>query len=81
MPENRTVWKSNNHGVKEETFFQTGKKGRDGQSGQRGLAARQWLEDQTIPHLYVDKLGGTTGKQDRPHNPGFQCGEIKPQNL
>ena len=61
---------SDNQGVKEETFIQTGG---DGQLGQRGLAARWWLEDQVVPHLPADKLGGTTGEQDRPCNPGFQC--------
>ena len=29
----------------------------------------------------VDKPGGTTGEQDRPHNQGFQRGKRKPQNL
>ena len=33
------------------------------------------------PHLRVDKPGGTTGEQDRPGNPGFQCRKRKPQNL
>ena len=33
LPENRTVWKSNNKGVKEETFIQTSRKGRAGQQG------------------------------------------------
>ena len=41
----QTVWKSNNKGDKEETFIQTGSRGRDGQPGQRGLAARQQLAD------------------------------------
>ena len=40
--------------------------------------ARQQL---VVPYLCADKPGGTTGEQDRPYNPGFQCGEIKPQNL
>ena len=31
-----------------------------------------------VPCLCADKLGG--GEQDKPHNPGFQHGEIKPQN-
>ena len=31
LPENQTVWKSNNQGVKEETFTQTGKGGWDRQ--------------------------------------------------
>ena len=39
------------------------------------------LEDQGVPHLRVDKSGGTTGEQERLHNPGFQRREIKPQNL
>ena len=34
------------------------------------------------PTFSADKLGGTTGEQDRlPFNPGFQCQEIKPQSL
>ena len=65
---------------------------------QRGLAAKQWLEDLgrqgcswqarrwlvdvvrwqildwVFPHSCADKLGGTTGERDRPHNPGFQGG-------
>ena len=43
--------------------------------------ARQRLSDQAVPHLHADKLGGTTRERDRPCNPGFQRGEIKPQNL
>ena len=34
-----------------------------------------------VPHLPVDKLGGTTGEQNRLGNPGFQLREIKPKNL
>ena len=41
MTENRTVWKSDNQGDKEETFIQTSRRGGDGQPGQRGLAARR----------------------------------------
>ena len=33
LTENRTVWKSNNQRVKEETFIQTGRRGGDGQLG------------------------------------------------
>ena len=33
LTENRTVWKSDNQGVKEETFIQTGGRGGDGQPG------------------------------------------------
>ena len=45
LTENRTVWKSDNQGVKEKTFIQTGRRGEDRQPGWRGLAARWWLED------------------------------------
>ena len=45
LTENRTVWKSDSQGVKEETFIPTSRRGRDGQWGWRGLEARQWLED------------------------------------
>ena len=75
------MWKYNNQGVKEETFMQTCRRGGDGQLGRRGLTAKQWLEDQVVPHSCADKLGGTTREQDRLHNPVFQCGYIKPQNL
>ena len=33
MPGNQIIWKSDNQGVKEETFIQTGRKGEDGQTG------------------------------------------------
>ena len=44
LTENRTVWKSNNQGDKEETFIQTSRRGGDGQLG--GEDSRQggsWL--------------------------------------
>ena len=47
----------------------------------RGLGARPWLANPVVPHLRANKLGRTTGEQDRPRYPGFQCREIKPQNL
>ena len=37
MTENPTVWKSDNQGVKEETFIQTGRRGGDGQLGGKNL--------------------------------------------
>ena len=40
------MWKSDNQGIKEETFIQTGRRGREGQPGWTGLVERQWLEDQ-----------------------------------
>ena len=39
----------------------------------------RWLADPAAPHLQIDKLGGTAGKQNRPCSPGLQRGEIKPQ--
>ena len=39
------MWKSNNQGAKEETFIQTGRRGRDRKVGWRGFPARRWLED------------------------------------
>ena len=55
---NQTLWKSDNQGIKEEKFIQTGR--RDG-DGQRGHMARWQLEDQVVPLLYADKLRKTTG--------------------
>ena len=43
--------------------------------------AKWWLADRVDPHLCTDKPGGTTRERDRPHNPGFQCGEIKTKSL
>ena len=53
------------------------------------ISARLWLvdparwriEDWVVPHSRADKLEGINGERNRPHNPGFQLGEIKPQNL
>ena len=39
------MWKANNQGVKEENSFRLVERGGDGQLGQRGLMARQQLED------------------------------------
>ena len=90
MPENRSVWNSNDQGVKEETFIQNGWRGGDGQLGWRGRGkegagglgqARRRLAERVVLHLCADKPGGTTGERDRLRNPGFQYEEIKPQNL
>ena len=45
LTENRTVRKSDNQGDKEETVIHTGRRGRDGQPGRRGLTARRQLAD------------------------------------
>ena len=65
LTENRTAWKSDNQGVKEETFVHTSRRGRD---GQKRLVARRELEDQArwrladweVPLSRVGKPGGTT---------------------
>ena len=44
-------------------------------------SARRQLADRVVPHLHADKLGGTSGEQDSPYNPGFQRKKRKPQNL
>ena len=67
--------------VKGETLIQTGKSGRDGQPGWRGLAASQWLVEWVVPHSHADKPEEITGEQDRLQNPGLQPREIKPQSL
>ena len=45
LTENRTVWKSDKQGDKEETFIQISRRGRDRQPGQRGLQATLQLVD------------------------------------
>ena len=77
LTENQTLWMSNNQDIKEETFTQMSRRGRDRQLEWGGLSARRWLARWAVPHLHGDKPGGTTGEQDRPCNPGFHCGEIK----
>ena len=81
LSENQTVWKLENQGIKKETCIQTGRRGGHRQLGQGGHTARQQREKRAVPHLHVDKPGGTTAEQDRLCNPGFQSGEIKPQSL
>ena len=57
MGENLTVWKSDNQGVKEEIFIQTGRRDGDGQPGRRVLVARWQL---------ADPVRGRIVKQGRP---------------
>ena len=53
------------------------------ETGSRGRedVARHQLVHWVIPHLRVDKPGGTTGEPDRRHDPWFQRQKRKPQNL
>ena len=89
LTKNQTVWKSDNQGDKEETFIQTGKRGRDRQPGWRGLAARRRLANPASWWIVEPGKGGAKlqlaseaaagGLGDRLRNPGLQCREIKPQ--
>ena len=55
----------------------------DGGMGQDRLQlaepTRWWLADPVAPHSRIDKPGGPAGERSRPHNPGLQRREIKPQ--
>ena len=51
--------KSNNQGVREETFIQTSKRDGDGQQRQRGFMARQQQVD-WVGDAAAGKLGGPT---------------------
>ena len=59
LTENQTVWKFNNQGVKEEILTQTSRRGGDRQLGQRGLTAREQLEDQE-GKMAAGGVGGLT---------------------
>ena len=65
MAENQTVWKSDNQGVKEETFIQTGRRGRDHPQQGSGLHMLRWgVVERVAPHSCADKVGGTTGERE-----------------
>ena len=52
LTENRTVWKSDNQGVKEGTFIQTGRRGGDGQASGEDTGSPRWrMVDGVVPHL------------------------------
>ena len=78
LTENWTVWKSNNQGVKEETFIQICRRSRARKPGREDSEGSGW-RTRAAPHMCADKLGGTTGDLSGPHNPGFQHEGIKPQ--
>ena len=67
------VWKSDNQGDKEETFIQTGRRGRDGQPGRRGLRAKQQLAN---PVRWQMWNGAGQAVASRPHKvvAGRPCG-------
>ena len=69
LPENRTVWKSDNQIIKKETFIQTSRMkwaaGRERMYGKMAAGAPEparweWME-RAVPQLHADKPGGTNG--------------------
>ena len=75
LTENPTVWKSDNQGDKEETF-KTGRRGGDGQPGQRCHVARWRLADPVGGRLW-SRAGQAAASRPhkvvagRPCNPTF----------
>ena len=75
LTENRTVWKSDNQGVKEETFIQTRRMWGDGQLGTKELwQGGGWQTGQ--PHIHV-----RINKEDKLGRDGVPSRETKPQSL
>ena len=54
-------------GDKEETFIQTSRRGGDGQPGQRGLPARQWLADPERGRIVEPGRQCNSSQTPRPH--------------
>ena len=74
LPENQPAWKSKNPGVK-GTFIKTGKRADMGTEKMHGKEGADYV----IPHLCVDKPGGTMWERDRSQNPRFQYRKLKTQ--
>ena len=68
LTENRTAWKSNNQGDKEETLTQTSRRDRDRRpGGEDSRQAEAGGPSQAVAAAaggpsFTDKLGGTTGE-------------------
>ena len=60
---------------------ETGSVGRGGVARWQDRTGRWRLADLAVPHSHGDKLGRTTGEQEKPRNPGFQHGKLQPQKL
>ena len=75
MRENRTVWKSDNQGAKEEPFIHTGRRGGDGQQG--GENSRQggrWRTGQARLRLTGEEVAGANEVVDCGlGSPTFSC--------
>ena len=92
LTENRTVWKSDKQGDKEETFIQTRRRGGDRQWGRDRQPGREnswqgegwWTQRggglwSRLGKAAAAGKAAAGGPGKRPSNPGFQCREIKPQ--
>ena len=88
MPENQTVWKPENQGVKEETFISTGRRvemgswGReDAWQGDRpGRQVGNWKTRWFHNHVQIsweEQLGSKTDRAMRVP----ECEKLNPQNL
>ena len=62
LTENRTVWKSDNQGIKEKAFIQTRRSGRDGQQGRNdSWQGSSWWRGQSHILMHINReeqLGG-----------------------
>ena len=67
LTENQTVWKSDNQGVKEDTFIQTSRRGGDRQPGRRGFEAR------LQPAARAEAGGPREVAAGREGGPSFAC--------
>ena len=82
VSENQTVWKSNNQGIKEETFIQTDRRDKDGQQELRGYIAWQqtrWTRWQLVdwegPHLWQISWEAQVGSETDYTTQGSSAGK------
>ena len=82
MSENQAVWKSKNQGLKEATFIQTGRRGRDPEIGREMVA----VAEQAVPHSLIKIKRHTLGARDPSPRPdhtaqGSGTRKINPHNM
>ena len=81
LAENQTVWKTDNQGIKEETFILTTRRGGDRQLGREdSWWGGSWRTRCSHIHMWInweEQLGSETNHTTQ----GYSAGEIKPQNL
>ena len=67
LPENITVWKSSNQGVKEETFIQPSRRGREEQLGREdSQQGSGWQTGRSHIHVQInqeEQLGSWTDRE------------------